>query len=243
MGPPATKLSCLRAATTSPFTARSDPRLSIGYTGSRSRGNLVEPAPTKNVRIGPDAALPETETLQSCGTGNSPEKIEKILSKNKYDKIVVSLGSNNLGKGIAPESTQLLADLIRAKGNGATCDWIGPPHFDKNKGKKGFRSVRGSTKKEMMSIAALWEANLDGYYESLNNALATSEYSSFCHLMDSRGPSGIPQDKDTAHDGSIGNRVSCSRWSKGVYDRLNYLEIVKRQKINLFRQLGVDPHG
>lgn len=104
----------------------------------------------------------------SCGGNGQIPPFSKILADHKGAQFIVAMGTNSLGSPQVDASYKTMINLI--KGNGSTCEWIGPPHLHPSQ-HKGF------TQDRLESM----DKNVNGFYTSLASATEGA-----CPLIDSR---------------------------------------------------------
>jgi hypothetical protein len=129
---------------------------------------------------------------------NSGTTLVDILSHDKYDEVVVALGTNALGQPLNKSYSDML-ELIHRYTN--SCKWIGPPHFDGDKSKD----------------AANKEQRLKAFYISMQRL---TKDSGACRLLDSREATAKPKAKDTAPDGVHRQPRSASQWADETAEQL-----------------------
>jgi hypothetical protein len=139
------------------------------------------------------SSAPDTEFLPVCGATGQVPKFSSILGAKKYDQVIVALGANALPATKVDSTYKQMTDMIKSAG--ASCDWVGPPHFSTDKGTE----------------AAQGDKSLPAFYDSLSSAV-----SSECPLLDSRDLTANLKDNDTAPDGEHPEPAAGRAWADGI---------------------------
>lgn len=137
-------------------------------------------------------------SLAKCsGTGALPP-LATLFEQDKYEEIVVALGTNSLAKPAATPDYLVMAKA--AAKSGARCRWIGPPHLRPDQA-KGFNPK---------SLKKL-EGNLDSFYESL-----VADLGGECTIIDSRPVSKLGAPAGATSDGVHRGVAAGKAWANAL---------------------------
>lgn len=137
-------------------------------------------------------------SLVKCsGTGALPP-LATLFAADKYQEIVVALGTNSLAKPAVTPDYLVMAQA--ATRSGARCRWIGPPHLRPDQAK-------GFSPKSLKKL----EGNLDSFYDSLQ-----SELGGECTIIDSRPVSKLGAPAGATTDGVHRGVAAGKAWANAL---------------------------
>ena len=147
---------------------------------------------------------------QGAASGQVPA-LASLLRQQRYDQVIVALGTNSLMSSRSERANANLATLIKTAGS--SCDWIAPPHIRADQAKPRMFS------RERLTTL---ESNLNGYYRSLQSAVGSS-----CAWHDSlpATQAGAPGGQTT--DGVHRTNVSGAAWADAIAGQFQARPTVK----------------